>query len=225
VRHPRPRGGDRVVGPRRHHVSRSCSAHHRRMAGEADAPARHLRGQARSRLPRVAPRHLAHAQGRGDQGLCADRGGVIADYSCAIVVTKRMIPKSGNRFSDKIMRNTKSLPTHQGENRMSSLRLTLAAAAATLLFAGSANAAEIFTLSTTSFKDGALMPKKMAGDNKANPNCVGENVSPQLSWSNPPAGTVSYALIMTDPEGRAGLGVDHWHAYGIPASVTSMAEG
>ena len=108
---------------------------------------------------------------------------------------------------------------------MSSLRLTLAAAAATLLFAGSANAAEIFTLSTTSFKDGALMPKKMAGDNKANPNCVGENVSPQLSWSNPPAGTVSYALIMTDPEGRAGLGVDHWHAYGIPASVTSMAEG
>jgi Raf kinase inhibitor-like YbhB/YbcL family protein len=69
------------------------------------------------------------------------------------------------------------------------------------------------------------MPKKMAGDDKSNPNCVGENVSPQFSWKNTPAGTVSYALIMTDPEGRGGLGVDHWHAYGIPASVTSLAEG
>ena len=29
---------------------------------------------------------------------------------------------------------------------------------------------------------------------------------------------------MTDPEGR-GTGVDHWIAYGIPASVTGFAEG
>lgn len=99
-----------------------------------------------------------------------------------------------------------------------------AAAAGLVLLAGTANAAD-FTLTSSSFKDGTLMPKKMAGDNKTNPNCVGENVSPQLSWSNPPAGTVSYAIIMTDPEGRGGLGVDHWHAYGIPASVTSFAEG
>lgn len=108
---------------------------------------------------------------------------------------------------------------------MLGFRHTLAAAAGVLLLAGTAYAADPFTLSSTSFKDGTLLPKKMAGDNKANPNCVGENVSPQLSWSNPPAGTVSYAIIMTDPEGRGGLGVDHWHAYGIPASVTSFAEG
>jgi phosphatidylethanolamine-binding protein (PEBP) family uncharacterized protein len=30
---------------------------------------------------------------------------------------------------------------------------------------------------------------------------------------------------MYDPEGRQGLGVVHWIAYGIPASVTSFAEG
>jgi Raf kinase inhibitor-like YbhB/YbcL family protein len=36
---------------------------------------------------------------------------------------------------------------------------------------------------------------------------------------------VSYALVMTDPEGRAGLGVVHWVAYGIPVSVTGFAEG
>ena len=85
---------------------------------------------------------------------------------------------------------------------MLKLRHTLAAAAGVLLLAGTAHAADLFTLSSSSFKDGALMPKKMAGDNKANPNCVGENVSPQLSWSNAPAGTASFALVMTDPEGR-----------------------
>ena len=108
---------------------------------------------------------------------------------------------------------------------MSLIRQTIAAAAGVLLLAGTAFAADPFTLTSSSFKDGTLLPKKMAGDNKANPNCVGENVSPQLSWTNVPAGTTSFALIMTDPEGRGGLGVDHWHAYGIPAAVTSFAEG
>src|SRR5438874_9000046 len=80
-------------------------------------------------------------------------------------------------------------------------------------------------LTSSAFKDGTPLAKKNAGDNKSNPNCVGENVSPPLSWSNAPAGTASYALIMYDPEGRGGLGVVHWVAYGIPASVTSFAEG
>lgn len=96
-----------------------------------------------------------------------------------------------------------------------------------LAFAGQGVNAQsaIFTISSTTFKDGQLMPKKVAGANKQNPNCVGDNVSPQLSWTNPPAGTTSYALIMIDPEGRGGLGVDHWIAYGIPVSVTGFDEG
>jgi hypothetical protein len=102
-------------------------------------------------------------------------------------------------------------------------RLMLAAAG--VLLAANAYAADPFTLSSSSFKSGTLLPKKTAGNIQTNPNCVGENVSPQLSWPNPPAGTASYAITMTDPEGRAGQGVDHWHAYGIPASVTSFAEG
>jgi Raf kinase inhibitor-like YbhB/YbcL family protein len=40
-----------------------------------------------------------------------------------------------------------------------------------------------------------------------------------------PDGTKSFAFTMVDPEGRAGLGVFHWVAYGIPANVTSFAEG
>jgi Raf kinase inhibitor-like YbhB/YbcL family protein len=85
--------------------------------------------------------------------------------------------------------------------------------------------ANVFSLTSSAFKDGTMLQKKNAGNNPKNPNCIGENVSPPLAWSNPPAGTRSYALVMVDPEGRQGLGVNHWVAYGIPASVTGFAEG
>ena len=87
-----------------------------------------------------------------------------------------------------------------------------------------AAAADPFMLTSASFKDGTMLAKKNAGANKANPNCVGENVSPPLAWTNAPAGTQSYALTMVDPEGRNGLGVIHWVAYGIPVAVTGFAE-
>ena len=109
------------------------------------------------------------------------------------------------------------------ENSRIRIRQTLAAMAFVLLLTRTAHAADIFTLSSSTFKDGAMLPKKTAGANKANPNCVGENVSPQFSWTGVPAGTTNFALIMTDPDGR-GTGVDHWIAYGIPASVTGFAE-
>ncbi len=88
-----------------------------------------------------------------------------------------------------------------------------------------AQAADPFILTSSAFKDGTPLALKNAGNNKANPNCVGENVSPPLAWANPPAGTKSYALLMVDPEGRNGAGVIHWLAYNIPASVTGFAEG
>ena len=88
-----------------------------------------------------------------------------------------------------------------------------------------ASAADPFMITSPSFKDGAPLQKKNAGNRKSNPNCVGENVSPPLTWANPPAGTKIYALTMIDPEGRGGLGVMHWIAYGIPVSVTGFAEG
>jgi Raf kinase inhibitor-like YbhB/YbcL family protein len=90
-------------------------------------------------------------------------------------------------------------------------------------------AAAPFTLTSATFKDGTMMPVKVANKNQPgaqpNPNCVGENVSPELSWSGVPAGTKSFVLTMIDPEGRGGLGVFHWVAYGIPADVHSFAEG
>jgi Raf kinase inhibitor-like YbhB/YbcL family protein len=105
---------------------------------------------------------------------------------------------------------------------------TAAVAALTLGFAASAaGAAGVFTLQSSTFQDGKIMPKKMANKNASGnaPNCVGDNVSPELSWSNVPEGTKSFVLLMSDPEGRAPSGVSHWVAYGIPASVTGFAEG
>jgi Raf kinase inhibitor-like YbhB/YbcL family protein len=107
----------------------------------------------------------------------------------------------------------------------------LLVAAATLamgLSGTAANAADIFSLTSTTFKDGTLMPKKVANSTAnapTNANCVGENVSPQFSWTGAPEGTKSFVLTMFDPEGRAPSGVSHWVAYGIPASVTGFAEG
>jgi hypothetical protein len=49
----------------------------------------------------------------------------------------------------------------------------------------------IFTLKSTTFADGKLMPKKVSNtkaNGNNNPNCVGDNVSPQFSWSNVPDG-------------------------------------
>ena len=111
-------------------------------------------------------------------------------------------------------------------------RYLVAAGAAALAFgfAGTAaNAAGLFTLQSKTFADGKMMPKKVANSHAimaTNPNCVGENVSPELHWSNVPDGTKSLVLLMFDPEGRAPFGVSHWVAYGIdPAKTTGFAEG
>jgi Raf kinase inhibitor-like YbhB/YbcL family protein len=115
---------------------------------------------------------------------------------------------------------------------MISKRLHLFAAAAAMLAFGfaatAANAAGAFTLKSTTFGDGQMMPKKV-GNSKANaptnPNCFGDNVSPQLSWTNAPDGTKSFVILVIDPQARGGAGFDQWVAYGIPASVSGFAEG
>ena len=84
-------------------------------------------------------------------------------------------------------------------------------------------AEDAFTLSSSSFKDGERLAVKNAGNNKSNPNCVGENVSPAFSWVNPPEGTKSFAFLMFDPEGRPPAGVNHFVAYGISASLTGFS--
>ena len=98
-------------------------------------------------------------------------------------------------------------------------------ALATLGFAPASQAAEPFLLTSTTFTDGGMLPPKVSGLPTRSPTCVGENISPQFSWTGVPEGTKSFALTMVDPEARGGTGIHHFVSYGIAPAVTSFAEG
>ena len=80
-------------------------------------------------------------------------------------------------------------------------------------------------LSSPGRNDNDMLPRPFAGKNPANPNCVGDNISPALAWTRVPEGTKSFAIVMDDQAGRAGLGVNHWTAYGIPTALNGLPEG
>jgi Raf kinase inhibitor-like YbhB/YbcL family protein len=78
------------------------------------------------------------------------------------------------------------------------------------------------TLTSTSWSDGGEIPVKYAG--------AGQSVSPALSWTNVPMGTVEFVLIMNDPEpvqprGSATGDILHWLVAKIPGATTSLPEG
>jgi Raf kinase inhibitor-like YbhB/YbcL family protein len=78
---------------------------------------------------------------------------------------------------------------------------------------------------SSDIKDGMTIDRKFGGPNSAQMACGGENVSPVLQWSNPPANTKSFAIVMYDFDGGRGAGVVHWIGYGIGSDVTSLAGG
>jgi Raf kinase inhibitor-like YbhB/YbcL family protein len=82
-----------------------------------------------------------------------------------------------------------------------------------------------FHVRSPGLPDNSIFAPKHAGKFEKNPNCTGENVSPALEWVNAPEKTRSLVLLVDDQAGRSGLGVSHGVVYGIPASVTSLAEG
>ncbi len=73
-----------------------------------------------------------------------------------------------------------------------------------------------FTLSSSAFTNGSAIPPRYS--------CKGQDVSPQLAWSDPPAGTQSFALIMDDPDAPAGTWV-HWIIFNIPGVARGLSEG
>lgn len=75
-----------------------------------------------------------------------------------------------------------------------------------------------FTLTSAAFADGAAVPDRHT--------CRGDDVSPPLAWSDPPAGTVSFAVVMDDPDAVpvAGFVWDHWVLHGLPPDSRSLPE-
>ncbi|MGD9704844.1 MAG: YbhB/YbcL family Raf kinase inhibitor-like protein [Acidimicrobiia bacterium] len=51
--------------------------------------------------------------------------------------------------------------------------------------------------------------------------CAGENVSPAVSWSNVPEGTIEIALVMTDPDASSFV---HWVVAGLDPATGGIPE-
>ena len=111
--------------------------------------------------------------------------------------------------------------------RTSLLRLALIATTAALpAFAqgpargGRGGGGPGLTLTSPAFEDGGIIPNRFTQAD-ANP------VSPKLDWTNVPEGTVTFALIMHDPDvalQRTTNDVLHWMAFNIPGTSRGLPE-
>jgi Raf kinase inhibitor-like YbhB/YbcL family protein len=73
-----------------------------------------------------------------------------------------------------------------------------------------------FEISSSAFTNKGAIPSKFS--------CDGQDISPALTWIEPPDSTQSFALIMDDPDAPMGTWV-HWILYNIPASTRNLIEG
>jgi Raf kinase inhibitor-like YbhB/YbcL family protein len=56
--------------------------------------------------------------------------------------------------------------------------------------------------------------------------CAGTNVSPPLSWNEPPRTPTSFALVVTDPDAhdKSGRPFVHWILFNVPHDTRALAE-
>lgn len=79
----------------------------------------------------------------------------------------------------------------------------------------------VFTLNSTELKNNDILPNAQVFKGFG---CNGGNVSPQLSWINPPTNTRSYAIICHDPDAPRPNGWYHWLVVNIPINITSIKQ-
>jgi Raf kinase inhibitor-like YbhB/YbcL family protein len=70
------------------------------------------------------------------------------------------------------------------------------------------------TLTSRSFGNNGTMPIDFT--------CDGKGASPQLTWSSPPEGTQSLAILLEDSDAAART---QWVVFDLPPETTSLAEG
>jgi Raf kinase inhibitor-like YbhB/YbcL family protein len=76
-------------------------------------------------------------------------------------------------------------------------------------------------LTSTAFTEHGAIPRQYT--------CDGDDISPPLVWSEAPAGTKSFALIVDDPDAPDPAAPKmtwvHWVLYNIPANASSLQAG
>lgn len=72
------------------------------------------------------------------------------------------------------------------------------------------------TVSSQVFKEEERIPAKYT--------CEGQDVSPPLAWSEPPARTKSLVLIVDDPDAPLGI-FTHWVLFNLPPDIRELSEG
>jgi Raf kinase inhibitor-like YbhB/YbcL family protein len=70
-------------------------------------------------------------------------------------------------------------------------------------------------LTSTAFDEAGTIP--------VNYSCDHNNISPQLTWTDVPEGSESFAIIVDDPDAPAGTWL-HWLIYNIPPKMRALSE-
>ena len=83
--------------------------------------------------------------------------------------------------------------------------------------------APLFKVTSTDIADGGVLTAPQLS--KAFGVEGGQDLSPNLSWSDFPAETKSFVVTCYDPDAPTVSGFWHWIVYDIPASVTSLPTG
>ena len=89
----------------------------------------------------------------------------------------------------------------------------------------------VIGLSSTLIAEGlSLTSKDLKGQLSINEvfngfGCSGKNISPELSWSDAPKGTKSFALTVYDPDAPTGSGWWHWVVFNIDAKTKGFSKG
>ncbi len=76
-------------------------------------------------------------------------------------------------------------------------------------------------LTSPDFEDGGIIPNKYTQADSS-------PVSPKLEWTNVPPGTVSFVLLMHDPDGAMNKRTDdvtHWMIFNIPGTARELPQG
>jgi len=75
-------------------------------------------------------------------------------------------------------------------------------------------------LTIAAWPDGGQIPPKFTQ--------AGEQVSPELKWTNVPSGTLSFVVNMLDPDVSVQRGTEtqpHWIVWNIPPTAMGLPEG